>query len=53
MTLVTIGLLLGLVGLIWTMVIRIVCGDLPRSRHYCHTSEKPVPKPMGHESRAA
>jgi hypothetical protein len=54
MTLVTIGLLLGLVGLVWTMVIGIVRDDLERSRRHRHRSERPaLPDPMDHRSRVA
>jgi hypothetical protein len=53
MTLVTIGLLLGLVGLVWTMVIGIVRDDLERSRRHRDRCERfALTNPVDHLSRA-
>lgn len=51
MTLVTGGLLLGLVGLVWVMVINIVSADR-RSHRLGQNPDKPVRDPIRRESKA-
>ena len=52
MTLVIIGLLLGLLGIVWVVVLDIVWADRQCQRPGLQKSERPVTGPM-HESRAA
>jgi hypothetical protein len=53
MTLVIIGLLMGLVGLIWVMVIDIVLSDRRSSGRCSPMAEMPVKDPYAPDSRAA
>jgi hypothetical protein len=52
MTLVILGLLLGLVGIVWVIVLDIVRADRQCQRPGLHKSKRPVTGPM-HESKAA
>ena len=52
MTLVIMGLLLGLVGIVWVMVLDIVLADRHRPRPDSRKSKRLLTGPM-HESKAA
>jgi hypothetical protein len=52
MTLVIIGLLLGLLGIVWVVVLDIVWADRQRQRPGSQKSKRPVAGPM-HGSKAA
>jgi len=53
MTLVIVGLLLGLAGLVWVMVLDIVRADRQCQRRRSDTSARPVTGPDTRESKAA
>ena len=53
MTLVIIGLLMGLAGLVWVAVIDIVLSDRQSSRRCSPKAKTPVKGPSAPESRAA
>ena len=53
MTLVILGLLIGLVGLVWLVVLDIVRMDRQCQRTGSQKSERPVASPVRGESRAA
>jgi hypothetical protein len=53
MTLVIIGLLMGLVGLVWVVVIDIVFSDRKSSTRCSPKGEMPLQDPSAPESRAA
>jgi hypothetical protein len=53
MTLVTWGLLLGMVGLLWVMVIGLICADHQVQRHGSREPHKPVAEAACRGSKAA
>jgi hypothetical protein len=53
MTLIVGGLLLGLVGLVWVMVIDLMRADHRARRHELREPIEPVTKEARHESKAA
>lgn len=53
MTLVIIGLLMGLAGLVWAMVMDIALRDRQSSRRCSSKAGMPVKDPSAPESRAA
>ncbi len=53
MTLLIVGLLLGLAGIVWMMVIDIISADRQCPKSGSCGSDKPVTGPIGRESRAA
>ena len=53
MTMGTWGLLLGMVGLLWVMVIGLICADHQAQRHGSREPHKPVGEAARCESKAA
>jgi hypothetical protein len=53
MTMVALGLLLGMAGLLWTMVIAIVQADHQTKRQSSRAQDKPLAEAAHCESRAA
>jgi hypothetical protein len=53
MTLVVLGLLLGMVGLLWVMVTEIMRTDHQTQRHGSREPDKPVAGSARRESKAA
>lgn len=53
MTLVALGLLLGMTGLLWVMVITIMQADRQTKRQSPRTQKQPFVEAARHESKAA